>query len=119
MTILSAARILTVGSLVLILIFSGCLTPVSREPVPISLEESREIAHDYVTSMEEYRNYNGRNLTLVETVTLRCPYCWQFVYTFGMESMKDPAVTDRATIRVTVIGGRVSDVVAAYGSVVP
>ncbi|NYT07284.1 MAG: hypothetical protein GKC05_03385 [Methanomicrobiales archaeon] len=119
MTILSAARILTVGFLVLILIFSGCITPVSREPVPISFEESREIAHDYVTSMEEFCDYNGKNLTLVETVTLRCPYCWQFVYTFEMASLKDPVVTDLATIRVTVIEGTVRDVSAAYGSLTP
>jgi hypothetical protein len=98
------------------LALAGCITPVHQEPAPVSLEESREIARDYVTAMEEYRNYSGRNLTLVETITLRCPYCWQFVYTFELQSMKDPSVTDLATVRVTAIEGRVAEVVAAYGS---
>lgn len=65
---------------------------------------------------EEYRDYNARNPTLTETITLRCPSCWQFVYSFEMRSMKDPAVTDLATIRVTVIEGTIREVVAAYGS---
>jgi hypothetical protein len=102
--------------LTLTIAFAGCITPVHQEPAPVSLEESREIARDYVTAMEEYRNYSGRNLTLVETITLRCPYCWQFVYTFELQSMKDPSVTDLATVRVTAIEGRVAEVVAAYGS---
>ncbi len=110
---------LTAGILVFTLILTGCSIPVSREPIPVSLEESREIARDYVLGTEEYRNYDGRNLTLVETLTLRCPYCWQFVYTFEMRSMKDPAVTDMATIRVTVIEGTVREVVTAYGNPAP
>jgi len=101
------------------LALAGCITPVNQEPTPVSLEESREIARDYVTAMEEYRNYSGRNLTLVETITLRCPYRWQFVYTFELQSMKDPSVTDLATVRVTVTEGRVAEVVAAYGSISP
>jgi len=111
-----SVSIITAIILIPTIAFAGCITPVHQEPTPVSLEESREIARDYVTAMEEYRNYSGRNLTLVETITLRCPYCWQFVYSFEMESMKDPMVTDLATVRVTVIEGRVAEVVAAYGS---
>jgi len=108
--------IITVIILILTIAFAGCITPVPQEPTPVSVEESGEIARTYVTSMEEYTDYHGRNLTLIETITLRCPYCWQFVYSFEMQSMKDPTVTDLATVRVTVIEGRVAEVVAAYGS---
>jgi hypothetical protein len=107
--------IITATILILTIALAGCITPVPQEPTPVSLEESREIARDYVTAMEEYRNYDGRNLTLIETITLRCPYCWQFVYSFEMQSMKDPSGTDLATVRVTVIEGTVREVVAGYG----
>jgi hypothetical protein len=108
--------IITAVILILTIASAGCITPVPQEPTPVSLEESREIARTYVTTMEEYIFYNGRNLILIETITLRCPYCWQFVYSFEMESMKDPSGTDLATVRVTVIEGTVREVVAAYGS---
>lgn len=80
-----------------------------------TLEESRLIAKHYVTSMKEYTGYGGTNLTLPEVITFRCPSCWQFVYTFDMQSLKDPAFTDRAVVGVTVESGKITDVVASYG----
>jgi hypothetical protein len=82
---------------------------------PVTLEESRLPAEHYVTSMKEYTGYGATNLTLAEVVTLRCPSCWQFVYTFDMQSLKDPAFTDRAVVGVTIESGKITDVVASYG----
>ncbi len=81
----------------------------------ITPDESRLRAEHYVTSMKEYSGYNGTNLTLSEVHTLRCPSCWQFVYTFDIQSLKDPASTDRAVVGVTVESGKITDVFASYG----
>lgn len=97
---------------------SGCIsTPPGEDhaPVPVSLEESREIAREYVRAMPEYRDYQGRNLTLIEEAPFDCPSCYTITYTFEMQSMKDPLVVDRGTVRVSVREGRVIGVVASYG----
>jgi hypothetical protein len=85
------------------------------EHAQVTMEESRQIAEDYVTSMPEYTDNDGRNLRLVETLTLRCPYCWQFVYQFDMRSMKDPDVVDQMSVAVTVQEGEVVSVFSSAG----
>jgi hypothetical protein len=49
----------------------------------ISQEESQEIARQYVTSDPTFQ-FDGmmETLALVNTTTLKCPYCWEFVYQF-------------------------------------
>jgi hypothetical protein len=86
---------------------------------PVTIEESRRIATEYVTNMTEYIQYDGHNLQLEETLTLRCPYCWQFVFTFDMTSMKDPAVTDMGTVRVTMQEGNVISATFSAGKPEP
>lgn len=81
-----------------------------------SEEESQQIAETYVRNLDSYREYNLTEPILVETVTLRCPYCWEFVYRFDLISEKDPVVIDTATVNVTVIEGEVVDSVYAQGS---
>ncbi|AKB17915.1 hypothetical protein [Methanosarcina sp. WWM596] len=81
-----------------------------------SEEESQQIAETYVRNLDFYRKYNLTEPILVETVTLRCPYCWEFVYNFDLISEKDPDVIDTATVTVTVTEGEVVDVVYAQGS---
>jgi hypothetical protein len=52
-------------------------------PEGISQEESREIARQYVINEPTFV-FDGmvETLALVSTTTLKCPYCWQFVYQF-------------------------------------
>lgn len=76
---------------------------------------SQQIAVDYVKNMEEYTNYEGRNLKLVNTMTLRCPYCWSFTYQFDIQSMKNASVVDEAKVRVIVQEGKVVEVFSAVG----
>jgi hypothetical protein len=49
----------------------------------ISQEESQEIARQYVISDPTFQ-FDGmmETLALVNTTTLKCPYCWEFVYQF-------------------------------------
>jgi hypothetical protein len=94
-------------------IIEGSPRPVY--PHTFTLEESRQTAEQYVLSTKEYTGYDGANLTLPEVVTLKCPSCWKFVYTYDMRSVKDPAVSDRALVEVTVQSGKITDVVSSYG----
>ena len=52
-------------------------------PVGISQEESQEIARQYVINEPTFV-FDGmaETLALVNTTTLKCPYCWEFVYQF-------------------------------------
>jgi hypothetical protein len=44
-------------------------------------EESLEIAREFVLNSPTY-TYDGLDLQHVDTVTLRCPSCWQFIFEF-------------------------------------
>ncbi|KUG15444.1 hypothetical protein ASZ90_014907 [hydrocarbon metagenome] len=106
------------ASLLAIVVLSGCISTLPGEdnaPALVSLGESREIAREYVRAMPEYRDYRGRNLTLIEETPFDCTSCYEFAYTFDMQSMKDPLVVDRGTVWVSVREGRVIGVVASYG----
>ncbi|HEX77373.1 MAG TPA: hypothetical protein G4O03_03050 [Dehalococcoidia bacterium] len=50
---------------------------------PVSQEQSQQIAEDYVRNCPTFA-FDGieETLRLVETITLRCPYCWEFVFRF-------------------------------------
>ena len=52
-------------------------------PKGISQEESQVIARQYVIDDPTFQ-FDGMmdTLTLVATITLKCPYCWEFVYQF-------------------------------------
>ncbi|MFO7966159.1 MAG: hypothetical protein R6U44_00975 [Archaeoglobaceae archaeon] len=97
---------------------NGTTTPTptpSQSPSALTQEESQEIAVDYVKNMEEYTDYEGRNLKLINNVALKCPYCWSFTYQFDMQSMKDASVVDEAKVRVIVQEGEVVEVFYALG----
>ncbi len=111
LSIMTSILLLTVGIL-------GCSqengngTPT---PSTVTQEESQQIALDHVRNMEEYTAYEGRNLKMVNNMTLKCPYCWSFTYQFDMQSMKNASVVDEAKVRVIVQEGRVVEVFSALG----
>jgi hypothetical protein len=50
-------------------------------PEGISQEESQEIARQYVINEPTFVfDGMGETLALVNTTTLKCPYCWEFAY---------------------------------------
>lgn len=55
----------------------GCMTP---EP-GITEAESKEIAREFVENSPTYQ-FDGFDLEYNQTVVLRCPYCWMFVFEF-------------------------------------
>ncbi|MFP3945971.1 MAG: hypothetical protein ACLFVI_03630 [Archaeoglobaceae archaeon] len=104
-------------AVLLVALISGCTQNDNGSPTPsaVTQEESQGIALDHVKNMEEYTDYEGRNLKLVNNMTLRCPYCWSFTYKFDMQSMKDASVVDEAKVRVIVQEGKVVEVFYALG----
>jgi len=77
--------VITVASL-----FGGCgkaepapTVPTQPSPTGITLQESQQIALEFVKSCATFQ-YDGIADTLehVDTMTLRCPSCWTFVYRF-------------------------------------
>jgi hypothetical protein len=48
-----------------------------------TMKKSREIAEDYLLNSLTFR-FDGieDSLKLVDTNTLKCPYCWEFVFEF-------------------------------------
>lgn len=64
-------------------IIGGWRLIVAQSPVPADQNESREIAKDYLLNSSTFR-FDGieDGVMLVETNTLKCPYCWEFVFEF-------------------------------------
>jgi hypothetical protein len=57
--------------------------PAQTTPGGVTLEESQQIALDYLKNSPTYQ-FDGIEDTveLIDTLTLRCPSCWTFVYKF-------------------------------------
>lgn len=78
-------------------------------------EESLEIAQNFVLDSPTYM-FDGEGLKHVETITLRCPSCWQFVFEFtcrhgGFGNRSKQMVTQvmtHHTAEVTVENGKVT-----------
>jgi len=78
--------------LVLVLLSSGCMqadTGGSQNPPPSSIggekptvEKSRELAENFVTSSSTYM-FDGYGLSHNQTLVLDCNYCWKFVFRFS------------------------------------
>ena len=112
-------RCMIYSFILILLLTAGCIggdRDSSAGDEVFSESMSQQIALDYVMSMEHYTLYNATNLQHLETLTLECPYCWQFTYEFDLVSAKDPDVIDRARVVVTVQEGQVVDVVYSQGS---
>jgi hypothetical protein len=87
-------KILTTGIILAIFLagtmLSGCAEPATPEPEPteppatsVTEEASRQMALDFLKSSPTYL-YDGieDTIKLAETMTLRCPSCWTFIYEF-------------------------------------
>ena len=89
-------------------------TPVSEFDSP-GEAQAVETAKTYVMNTDDYKNYNGRNLSVTNVIQARCPGCWQIELEFYLTSEKDPERTDRATVKITLENWEVVDVLYAQG----
>jgi len=98
--------------------------PKEEKPTPtpqmkeVSFEESRRIAEEAVKNAPTYK-FDGFDLQFVSFEALRCPYCWEFTFSFKSRAagygdrkgqMLAQVITPH-TIRVTVDKGQVTSVV--------
>jgi len=47
----------------------------------VSFEESQRIAQDFASNSSTYK-FDGSNLVLDSSQALKCPYCWEFKFSF-------------------------------------
>jgi heat shock protein HslJ len=83
LTLLIATTILVVATLFL---YEQLSCPIQQQTTitnGVSEDESLNIAQQFLKNSSTY-NFDGIEETLKnkETLTLRCPYCWQFIFTF-------------------------------------
>jgi heat shock protein HslJ len=83
LTLLIATTILVVTTLFL---YEQLSCPIQQQTTitnGVSEDESLNIAQQFLKNSSTY-NFDGIEETLKnkETLTLRCPYCWQFIFTF-------------------------------------
>lgn len=77
------------GNLILILIIIIAAVGISlfiMQETPevetkVTVDESMVIAENFIRNSPTYR-FDGFNLGHAETKTLRCPYCWEFIFEF-------------------------------------
>ncbi len=68
-------------------VLTGACAGQPAEPAPpitpVSREESQRIAEEFLRNSPTFA-YDGMEdtLQLTDTLTARCPYCWQFIFEF-------------------------------------
>ena len=93
---------------------------VAQSPMPPDQKKSREIAEEYLLNSLTFR-FDGieDSLKLVDTNTLKCPYCWEFVFEFqcrhagygNRTGMMLAQVITPHTARIIVEYGRVTSAI--------
>ena len=81
---------------------------------PVSFEDSQKTAQDYAVNTSTYK-FDGQNLKLDSSVALKCPYCWEFTFSYesrqgGYGERTGKILTQVITphkLVVTVQGGKV------------
>jgi len=95
----------------------GKISP-SPESGGFDFEESRRIAEEAVKNAPTYK-FDGFDLKFVSSEALRCPFCWEFTFSFQSRAagygdrsgqMLAQVITPH-TIRVTVDNGKITSLV--------
>jgi hypothetical protein len=80
-------RTLVAVALITALFFSGCAKLSNSNPEPFpdlskSEQENWRIAKEFALQSSTYV-FDGSNLKLEKTETLKCPYCWSFTFSYA------------------------------------
>ena len=103
--------------LILVLV-AGCIsedTVSDTEQTDTGQEKAVELAKQHVQGMDDFNNYNGRDLKVLNVLQARCPGCWVIDLEFALDSAKDPARTDIATVKLGLDAWEVIDVAYSQG----
>ncbi len=73
----------------------------SGEAEGVTQESSQEIARQYVLNEPTFK-FDGieETLKLADTITLKCPYCWEFVFEFDC---RQPGYGDRTGLMLAQV----------------
>jgi hypothetical protein len=73
----------------------------SGEAEGVTQEASQEIARQYVLDEPTFK-FDGmeETLKLADTITLKCPYCWEFVFEFDC---RQPGYGDRTGLMLAQV----------------
>jgi len=93
---------------ILTLLLVGCSTQTTKVNTPSVSEkiDTDNIAEDFVKSLTEYSDYNGRDLSLIRKVTMGFDK-WDYTYRFAVNSQKLPASVNFFEVRLMILGGKV------------
>jgi len=81
-------------------------------------EEAITIAKNYVRNMSEYRNFNGRNLKVIDIIQAKCPGCWNIELQFNSDSsQEEPIMVSKVLVKITLENWEVTDVSTAQTTV--
>lgn len=64
-----------------IIAVAGCIQQGQNQYTWATEDESLEIARSFVENSPTYL-FDGSDLAYVETITIKCPSCWRFVFSF-------------------------------------
>ena len=91
--------------------------PVANQAFPdLNQEKAINMATKATKNLPVYQEYQGRNLEILEVFEGRCVGCWVVNVEFNLQSEKDFKRTDRATVKVSINGWQITDVVYARRS---
>ncbi len=105
-----------------LLLVAGCISESTTSDTELpditsdtGREKAVELAEQHVQGMDDFINYNGHDLKVVNVLQARCPGCWVIDLEFALDSAKDPARIDIATVKLTLEAWEVVDVVYSQG----
>jgi len=78
------------------------------EPIPLSINETKRVAQEYIYDKNDLGNYNISRFTLDKIELLDCPYCWKLDFTYVKTFKQTLNVTTVVTIELEF--GDVTDV---------
>ena len=96
--------------LILTLLLVGCSTQTPPVTTPSVSEkvDTDKIAEDFVKSLTEYSDYNGRDLTMIRKVTMGFDK-WDYTYRFAVNTQQLPASVKFFEVRLMILGGEVTN----------
>ena len=103
-------------SLIGTLFFTGCYWKDAQiQENSFSKAESQEIALQYLSNMNQFKEMNGHDTYLISEVSVKCPSCYLFNYKFLAVSEKDSFIFDNVNAQISVEKGKVSNAIISRG----
>lgn len=67
------------------------------------------IVEDYIKNLDNYKEYNGRDIEIIKVMQAKCPGCWVVDAIFYLDSIKNLSITDEVEIQITLNNWEVTE----------